>query len=237
MSITWHGVSSNSVGIRVEHYPNLNIPKRRYSLVDVAGRNGAVIVPDDSFENVELKYDIYLPRTSNMMEQARQVTAWLFAPTTRIDYYGALIDSYDSGITRRAVFTGGQEIESILNRLGKATITFSAWPQRYIGSSLNTTDITVSGTTLTNPTPNLARPIISVRGSGSGTVTVGNNTISLSSLPVIIDSELYRAYYGTVNKASTMTGDYPTIAGNEEVGIEFSGGVTGLGFAPRWYWL
>lgn len=228
--IIWNGIDSDSVGLYVEHYPGIVLPTRKQRFVSVPGRSGDIIIMDDSFENVTLSYDVFITETANMLVQQREITEWLFQPG-----YNILEDSYDVGTARRAAFVGGQELESVLNRAGRGTIEFNAWPQRYIAHNIYPREYN-SSLTVSNPTNNEARPYILVKGSGSGVLNVGNQTISLSSLPVVLDSESQNAYYGTTNKNNTMTGDFPLLPAGF-TSISWSGGVTGIEIAERWYYL
>ena len=75
-------------------------------------------------------------------------------------------------------------------------------------------------------------------GSGSGTVTIGNTTVSLTDISeyVMLDCDIQDAYKGVVNKNSTMTGSFPKIEGGEQV-VSFTGGITSLEITPRWWTL
>ena len=228
--IVWDGIVSDDIGLYVEHYPGIVLPTRKVSFVSIPGRSGDVLVRDDSFQNVTLTYDVYITETKNFLAKQREITQFLYKAG-----YRELSDSYDVGITRIAAFIGGQEFESNMNRAGRATIEFNARPQRYITANLETKPYT-SAMTLWNPTGNEARPLIVVNGTGTGTLTVGNQTVSFSSLPVILDCEEQNAYYGGLNMNNTVTGEFPVLPAGE-TGFSWTGGVTGIEIAERWYYL
>ena len=129
MSITWNGVSSDTIGVIVERIPNRYVPTRRFSPQQVAGRNGNILLVDKAFPNVEQEYEVYLSAESQGLPSvARACAEWLMGP----DGYCRLTDSYDTTVYREAFLLGGFDIENILNKFGRCTITFSCKPQKYL---------------------------------------------------------------------------------------------------------
>ena len=129
MSITWNGISSDTIGVIVEKIPNRYIPTRRFSPQQVAGRNGNILLVDKSFPNVEQEYEVYLSaEAQGLPSVARACAEWLMGP----DGYCRLEDSYDTTVYREAFLMGGYDLENILNKFGRCTITFSCKPQKYL---------------------------------------------------------------------------------------------------------
>jgi phage-related protein len=226
--ITWHGISSEDVGVGVEHYPNIPIPARRQTLLPVPGRNGGILITEDAFDNVIMNYDIYIKEAANMAVVTRSVLQWLLYPG-----YQELVDSYDTGVTRYAFFDTTDPIESTLNRFGRVTLAFNCKPQRYITEALTPELYTAP---LDNPTLNEARPLIVCHGSGTGTLTVGNNTVNLLDCEIVLDCENQQAYYDGTNMNDKMEGEFPVLPIGT-TGISYTGGVTSVEIAPRWYYL
>ena len=108
----------------------------------------------------------------------------------------------------------------------------------------NTGDVTVvypaGGASLVNPTGFPAKPMITVHGSSSGTVTIGAQTVTISTITdgMFLDCELEEAYAisgGVVsNLNSVVSGSYPVLGAGESA-VSWTGGVTGLSIVPRWY--
>lgn len=129
MSITWNGVNSDTIGVIVERIPNRYVPTRRFSPQQVAGRNGNILLVDKSFPNVEQEYEVYLSaEAQGLPSVARACAEWLMGP----DGYCRLEDSYDTTVYREAFLMGGYDLENILNKFGRCTITFSCKPQKYL---------------------------------------------------------------------------------------------------------
>ena len=88
-----------------------------------------------------------------------------------------------------------------------------------------------------------ARPQIIVRGSGSGTITVGDITLSISSIPadgLVLDCELQDAYSQTnhdnCNPLVSAVLDYPILR-RGFTAIGWSGGISAVTVIPRWWTL
>lgn len=231
--ISWAGKTSDTLGVVVEHYPVRVVPERALTETEIAGRNGALVQYDGNWNNYMQGYEVYISaEKTGLVRAARAVAEWLSAPVG----YQRLEDSYEPDVYRMAYYAGGQDIESILNRFGRATISFNCKPQRYLKSGEATKTLTGSGT-LTNITQFDALPIITVYGSGAGTVTVNDTTVSISEIDsyIVLDCELMDAYKGTVNKNPYISAvDFPVLKAGVN-NISFTGGVTSLDIVPRWW--
>ena len=49
--ITFNGVSSTSIGLVVERPPDYDVAERRYEVITIPGRNGDILMDDESFAN------------------------------------------------------------------------------------------------------------------------------------------------------------------------------------------
>lgn len=231
--ISWAGKTSDTLCVIVEHYPIRVLPERVQTATEIAGRNGALLMVDGNWQNYEQEYEVYISAEKRgLVRAARAVAEWLTAPVG----YQRLEDSYEPDVYRMAFYEGGQDIESILNRFGRATISFNCKPQRFLKSGEATKSFTAAGS-LTNITKFDALPMITVYGSGAGTVTVGGITVTLSAIDeyTVLDCELMDAYKGSVNKNPTVTAtEFPKLVPGVNT-ISFSGGVTSLEIMPRWW--
>lgn len=232
MSFTWCGISSDDIGVRVEHYPNIPIPVRRQTMVPVPGRSGGILITEPAFDNVILNYDVFISESANMAVVSRSVLEWLLVPG-----YQELTDSYDTGVTRYAYFDTSDPIESTLNRFGRVTLAFNAKPERYITEAL-TPETHTANFTITNPTLNTSKPLIIVHGDdAAGYVKLGENRIRFTSSEIVIDGETQQAYLGATNMNNAITeGDFPTLAPGS-TRITFSENITSVEIAPRWFYL
>lgn len=228
--IWFNGKSGDDFGLIVERYPEVSIPMRKHEKTSVPGRNGDILIQQDAFENVSQRYDIYIsaekPRLTNV---THKVAEWLC-----VKGYQRLEDSYFLDTFRLASFNGGIEIENILNRFGRATIEFDCKPQRFFKTGDFFLDL-VNGQTLLNPSPFIAKPILVTTGSGEATITVNNNTLTMTDCNnMTIDCDIMQIYRDGVSKNNTISGNFFELPEGEST-ISWTGGITGIKLKPRWW--
>ena len=228
--IWWHNVSSDDVNVVVERYPNVIVPTRKQEKIAIPGRSGDLLIQQDALENVRQTYDIYIsaeqPRLPTIVHK---VAEWLC-----VKGYQRLEDSYFLDTFRLASYQGGVDIANILNRFGRATIEFDCKPQRFYKSG----DFYISianGKKLINPSPFTAKPMIFLFGTGSGTITINDKTLSLTNTTnVTIDCDLMQVYRNGETVNSTASGEFPDLAEGEST-ISWTGGIIGIQIKPRWF--
>lgn len=92
---------------------------------------------------------------------------------------------------------------------------------------------------ITNPTDFASRPLIRVYGTGDGTLTVGNKTITLTGIDeyIVIDSMLMDCYKGTLNQnAKVALTEFPMFKPGVN-NLAYTGDITGLEVLGRWWTL
>lgn len=225
MSITWNEISSDSIGVTVERVPTRYIPTRKFNPISIAGRNGDVLITDESFPNVTQRYEVYLSEdASDLPTLTTACSGWLCAPTG----YARLEDSFDSTVYREAYLSEGFDVENMLNQFGRATIAFSCKPQKWLVSGQTAT----SETTITNPTPFIAKPLLTV--SGSGTISFNGNTITV--LEDVTDFSIDCYTMNADDNTQIYTLDFPYLVSGENT-ITLSDGITAFSIVPRWWTL
>ena len=234
-TFTFGGVSSDSLGLHIEYCPEQNRPARKMERYSVPGRNGDIIVAQDAWENIEQSYDIWGGNgtINDATAVGYSLADWLFSKNG----YQRLEDTYDTQHYRLAFFEGPYDFQSVLRRRGRATITFSCDPRRFLLSG--ETAVTLTGTdTIDNPTSFTARPLIEVHGSGNGTIECGGNTITITGIydGMILDCDAQDAYYPGVNLNSLVSGEFPVIPGGTQT-ITITGGITSVEVTPNWWTL
>lgn len=234
--IFWAGKSSDDVHVIVERYPSITLAARKLETQAVPGRNGDLLFAQNAYQNYIQRYEIYVSAECRRLPRAmRDVAAWLCGPSG----YQKLEDSYDVDTYRKAYFAGPLDVESVLHRFGRAGIEFSCQPQRFL--RIGDEPIrAVNGQMLRNPTPFTALPRITVTGTGAGTLTVGDVTVTINGMPrgaVVFDSDTQNAYYGAYNLNSTISApEFPTLPAGETV-VRWTGGIAGVEIIPRWWTL
>lgn len=234
--VLFNGISSMDYGIVVEHPPGYQTPARDYEAVHIPGRNGDLMIDGGSYQNAVRSYELAVGNLGrNFADMANAVSEWLNAPSG----YARLEDSYEPEYYRMAVYQNEMDIENILFHAGRVTVEFNCKPQRFLKTGETALELSAA-TTLRNPTGFTALPLLTVYGSGSGTLSVGAYSVRISNIggSLYIDSDIQDAYAGSVNRNAdvTMSDGFPRLSPGETV-VSWTGGVTRVGVVPRWWTL
>ena len=93
-----------------------------------------------------------------------------------------------------------------------------------------------NGQVLRNPSPFTAKPLIVITGSGAGTISDGENTLTLTNCDnLTIDCDIMQIYQGTTNRNNVGSGAFLEL--KEESEITWTGGITAVSLTPRWWTL
>ena len=205
--ITFNGKNSDEYKIIVEHYPSFTVPKRSYKTVSVPGRSGDICIDNGRWENVTAKYKIALDGHSVGYAAAYDLAAEFIGQTG----YQRLEDTYDTSVYRLAMVSNDTEIENHLMEMGRGTLEFDCMPQRWL--KIGETPVTLSAEgTITNPTLEYAKPLITVTGTGVLSVNGTIVTINKNDTTITLDCETEDAYTGVENKNGDIyIDDFPTL--------------------------
>lgn len=233
--VMFNGTSSQDLHALVQTAPDYEFPEKDYNVTHVEGRNGDIVIDAGSWQNVNRTYNLAIDtRTVSYAEVASKLVQWLHSASG----YARLEDSYEPDFYRMAMYKDSGSITNIYSKAGQIEVQFNCKPQRYLKSG-EIADIFTESTIYRNPTNFPSKPKITVHGSGSGQITIGNYTISLLNIldGMVIDSELQDTYMSNKNCNSRVRiSEYPKIiAGNNTIAL--TGGVTSIEIIPRWWML
>lgn len=237
-TIVWDGRSSNDVQVIVASIPSYHFPERKMEVISVPGRNGDIIISQDAYNNIVLKYDLAIVGLGETLnEPVRAVMEWLMRPKG----YARLEDSYNPEVYRMAFVKNSMEIENRFMTLGRAVVEFNCKPQRFLRVG-DRPILASNGLKLANPSIYPAKPLIALKGSGSAVLRVGTSVLSISGFgtggEIDIDCESQSAFYGTTNlnnKITLTSGGFPELKeGNTQITWTGSG-VTKVTITPRWW--
>ena len=234
--VIFNGISSEVYGIQVEHPPGYIFPERDYEIQHVPGRNGDVVLDTGSYRNVPRTYDIAVAAVDdNYTLAANSISEWLHSASG----YARLEDSYEPEYYRLAMYQEGNTIKNLFHQAGRTTINFNCKPQRFLKYGDTPSIFTGTGI-LRNPTFFKSLPIITVKGSGSGALRIGDFVVQFSAIngTTIVDSEIQDCYFGTtnLNPNVTLSNGFPKLLPGENE-ISFSGGITSVEVIPKWWTL
>ena len=229
-SFTWNGTSSSTKGIKLQEMPPIIRPQERVEHVTIPGRAGDVTLTegDDIYES-------YIQTIPLIVDSAANVTAaekWL-----RGSGYLTLCSEPSRKQLARVINSVEFRKHSKNSSWWEADVQFYCEPLKEDTTSVPV-DVTSSGTTVNNPGDVVSRPLITVIGSGTVTITIGGKTIAITDLTSgwKVDSDLQWILDGTTPKQGVYTGDFPVFnPGNNTVA--WTGSITKLTIDGRWRYL
>lgn len=230
--LTYNGETSESFGVYIGGQGTYNAPVRDVTKVSVPGRNGDLIKDNGRFLNVSVSYPVVV--IGDFADKVDLINSWLKSPAT----YCRLEDTYHPDYYRMAMAVDGIVYETgAWNRSGKGVITFDCKPQKWLKTGETAVTLSASGT-ISNPTKFNSRPLIKVKGTGAGTVTVNNQVITIDSINTYtdIDCETMDCHKGTANRNSYvhLGGMFPELKPGSN-SVSFAGGVTSVVITGRWW--
>lgn len=234
--ITFNGISSDSLGVVVERYPDQPGAQKIVHSVQIPGRSGELTIDTGAYSNYTQTYDVYFKagNNSNSPATARTVRQWLQYPSG----YKRLTDTYDPDVFRLARYISTVDVENVLNKYGRCSISFDCAPQRFLLSGESMINMTTAGTLENSWMP--SKPLIYVTmGTSEGVLTIGNYSvqIKMTNNYLYLDCETQEAYRGINNlNSSIYTDEFPVLE-NGENDISWSGGVSFIRITPRWWML
>lgn len=242
MSFIWNGVSSDTMKFNVTSRQVYNAPAYDLNAIEVPGRSGDLLNPQNRFKNKQVSYTGFLKASdfpgSTWREKLStgliQLKGWLCSDAGN---YHELTDNYDPGFTRYGYISGETAISDIEDRpFGVTlTVTFNCEPFMY-GPSESDTTITASSGAITNPNAFEAYPLIALTMSGAGTLTVAGKTWSIASYTgtLYCDSNVKDWYDAGALKNSLVTGTgWPTLKPGSNT-ISRTGSISQIVITPRW---
>lgn len=204
-------------------------PARNYDSIPVAGRNGNLLFENNKFENVEQSYPIIILNGFN--ENYAALKSFLLSQRG----YCRLSDTFYPDEFYMATFKQFDSIkQSFLDGdMGSCILIFERKPQRYLKSGEKRLEMTAAGN-IKNPTKFTSLPLI--RTYGSGTLTIGDVSIAISTTQnyLDIDCELQEVLQTGGNLEVTLTnGEFPSLeSGINEISFT---GLSKIEIVPRWY--
>lgn len=233
-TFTLGGKCSADFGIIMTKPPALVSPERDVEAHPVPGRSGNIIMDNGRYKNVTVPYECALIPPDDMDFRTAAILVVDFLKP--FSAYKRLENTYDPSHFRLARVSSAISVESIVEQAGTFKIQFDCVPQRYLVEGETEISMASAGT-LINPTAEDAQPLITVYGSGEGTLVIGDRTVVINELAgtLILDCKNQNAYYGAENLNGTIRAiPFPVLVPGENA-ISWTGGVTNIKIIPRWW--
>lgn len=230
MFLTFNGENSAEYGVYISGEATYNTPDRIVETVQVAGRNGELIVDDVNYSNIEVKYPCFI--REDLKDRLDNFIGMLGS----MRGYQRLEDSYHPEYYRLGHYEKGLSVKTTpLNRGGSFDLEFNCMPQKFLKEGEKKITLTANGV-IKNPTKFSSKPLLRVYGTG--TLTIQGQIITISSADgyTDIDCELMEAYKGSVNCNANVSlpDNIFLFGGNNTISLS---GVTQVDITPRWWTL
>jgi predicted phage tail component-like protein len=230
-NIIWKNINSDTIrGLIVTELPPITKPKMKTDITEVDGRDGDIID--------ELGYQSYTKTIKIGLSRNYDVDAIMKYFTGA----GELITSDEPDKIYNSTIIDKIDYEKLI-RFKKANVKFYTQPFKYLKNEANVELDIVNETSVEveNKGLEIAKPVITLRGSGTIEILVNNVGILTYTFPdneneVVIDSLKEEAYLNGVYKNRNMLGEFPKL----EVGlntISWTGSLTKIIIEPKSRWL
>lgn len=245
-TMKYNNITSESMGVIIQTPPVYEFPSKIYEGIQIAGKNGELIIDSETYSNTDRTYFLALvfPTGTTFVENASKIVEWL----TSANGYAELEDSYDPEHYRLAMFKDNGQLTNLYDKATAINVSFNCKPQRFLKTgrneiTINSLDVWVE---IINPTNYKARPIINVEGKDitiEFTNGVTNPGTSKQSVVVdfetngYIDSELEDCYSQSeyLNNMVELTNGFPILHPGKNW-VRVSGTeLTTLKIKPRWW--
>ena len=201
--IIWNNRDSTTIdGLIICELPPITKPQMRVVETAVDGVDGSVIE--------ELGYESYDKTIAIGLKAGSDIDSIMeyFTGNGDIVFSNEPNKVYKARIIQRIDYTR-------LLRYRMATVTFRVQPFKYAYKEEE--EVGTSSITVTNGGNCIAKPIITITGSGTVTLKVNDSPVCQYTFPsgdttVTIDSEKQDAYYGSTLKNRNMVGEFPYLA-------------------------
>lgn len=213
-----------------------DMPERDVTFQSVAGRTGDLTLDNNRWNNIEIVYSCAIPTDFATYFSGFKTALCSLTGYQRIE------DSIDPDVYRLGVLRG--QIDSTVVRKGK-TGTFDVRlfckPQKYLKYGEFTEELT-EATTIHNEMGGVAKPLITVYGTGPGNLYVGDCTVEIKALEdqITLDCDLMNAYRqvgegAPENRNSDIYAPVFPEFGIGEIPISWDGEITHIEYTPRWW--
>lgn len=231
-NVVFNGKPLSEFGVFVSGSGVFNAPERDVNIVEMDGRNGALVLDKGRYKNIELSYPAFIYQ--NFKDRVQGLRNYL---NTQIGYV-RLEDSYNPDEYRLARISSkfqAKPIEELTG--GNFELTFDCYPQRFLKSGEQPITLTANGTIVNNELTT-AKPLIRAYGTGSFSIGGVAIQITTASSYTDIDCDLQECYKDTLatncNANVVLTNNkFPElVTGNNAVTLS---GITKLIITPRWW--
>jgi phage-related protein len=226
------GVDARSVGIHLQNPIEFSEPVPIVKAVSIPGRNGDLINDTGAFKNRTGTANCFAMTVGDVGRTLSAINNYLFLKLG----YRRLETSDDLEHYWMARVKSGARIEQRLRTVAPFKLLFDCKPQRFLKSGEEKIVLTDRGY-LNNPHGQAALPLITLYGSGSGGLSIGDRHVEIKSIDGILhlDSDMQNAYNDKGNQNMNINAPEFPILENGINHVYFSGDIERIEITPRWW--
>jgi phage-related protein len=198
----FNGINSNTKGIEIKKMPPITSPKKDIESIKVDGRNGNLHIDNGMYDT----YDLTIECIVTDLTKINEIKAYLTG-------IGVVELSTIPNVEFDCVIKNQIPIDKYLNVIREFPLLLEVNP---IGKSKTLTTVTKTedGTFTVAGTFGVA-PILEIKGTGDGSVTLNGTTINITDMSdtaIIIDCDLMNAIQGVDSANSQIDCDkFPSL--------------------------
>lgn len=225
------GIDAGSVGIRLQAPVVFSKAVPVIETQTIPGRNGALIFNTGSYKNRSGSASCFC-----LQEDVEAAVSSAGRFLMGGHGYRRLETSDDPNHYWMARVENSPQIAIRLRTLAPFEISFDCKPQRFVKSGENAVVFTSNGS-ISNQYGQIALPLITMYGQGTGTLTIGSCVVDVKSLDGVLylDSDTQNAYNDDGNQNMNINATYFPTLPDGETRIAFSGGINRVEIVPRWW--
>ena len=132
-SITYNGVSSSDLNVKIPQRPNIPVPERDIEEIEIAGRDGVLIEDKGRYKPIEVSITLnFKANPDEWAEKLREIKSWLLS-TDSVDEDGNMWlqfsddDEWEYKVLNVTIDT----VERAVKRTGSMNVTFLCDPYMY----------------------------------------------------------------------------------------------------------
>lgn len=216
----WNDICSDDMGVKVTALPPFSLSTENTNIIEPEGFDGTLT------EVLNYKSDTKMVECDYKGDNQESLLEWLQGS-------GEVQFSNIQGYFYKARVNNQIPISEILrNKIYEFPVSFLCQPFRYFLHGKKPIDINTSGTVLSNPGNVIAKPIMTITGSGNITININGRVFTITGLSgsITIVSEIESVLE---DKGGLMDGKFPYFDKGTNI-ISWTGAVSNISIVPYW---
>jgi phage-related protein len=225
------GIDARSAGIQLQAPIEFSEAVPVVETQTIPGRNGDLIWETGSYENRSAEAECFCLQ-KDVEKAVSSAGRFLMGKKG----YRRLETSDDPDHYWLARVENSPQIAMRLRTLAPFEIGFDCKPQRFVKAGQGMLLFMGNGL-LFNPYGQVALPLITLYGHGTGRLIVGDCVVEVKSLDgsLYLDSDTQNAYNDSANQNMNINAPTFPVLNDGETPISFSGGIKSVEIVPRWW--